>query len=146
MSDDEDWKQRALQHDMARFGAAAKRAGAVERRHSDDEGRVRLVEHYGRQRVVRTYLGEDGTILRVSVSSNRQEMRVINRQWDELAASFSPELLSRLLSRLESHEGQQQHTTVLMALEHIWRRRPDLRSMIEKVAPVVRVTAERRRR
>ena len=146
MSDDDDSKQRALQHDMASFGAAAQRAGAVERRHSDDEGRVRLVEHYGRQRVVRTYLGEDGTIEHVSVSSKRQEMRVINRQWDELAARFSPELLSRLLAQFESNEGQQRHTTVLMALEHIWRRRPDLRSMIEKVAPVVRVTANRLRR
>ena len=135
-----------MQQDMASFGAAAQRAGGVERRYSDDEGRTRLVEHYGRQRVVRTYLGEDGTIEQVSVSSKRQEMRVINRQWDELAARFSPELLSRLLSRLESNDGPQQHNTVFIALEHVWRRRPDLRSMIDRVAPVVRLSVKKRRR
>ena len=35
MTEEDDWKQKAIQHDMAVFGARARRAGANERRYVD---------------------------------------------------------------------------------------------------------------
>lgn len=138
MSDEDDWKQRAIQHDMAAFGARARRTGAEERRYVDDKGRVRLIEHIGKTRIVKTYLTEKGAIAQVSVTSVRDELREINRQWDEMAARITSEMLDRFISRLNSADTQREQSAVRIALGHIWRRRKDLRAEISRAVPDIK--------
>ena len=127
MSDEDDWKQRAIQHDMAVFGARARRAGAEERQYVDEKGRVRLVEHIGKTNVVKTVLTEEGRISYVSVTSVKAELRAINRQWDEMAPRITPEMLVKFVAIMNA-EGStpRQKNAARIALGHIWRRRKDL--------------------
>ena len=138
MSDEDDWKQRAIQHDMAAFGARARRTGAEERRYVDDKGRVRLIEHIGKTRIVKTYLTEKGTISQVSISSVRDELLEINRQWDEMATRITSEMLDKFISRLSSADTQREQNAVRIALGHIWRRRKDLRAEISRAVPDIK--------
>lgn len=138
MSDEDDWKQQAIQHDMAAFGARARRPGAEERRYVDDKGRVRLIEHIGKTRIVKTYLTEKGTISQVSISSVRDELLEINRQWDEMATRITSEMLDKFISRLSSADTQREQNAVRIALGHIWRRRKDLRAEISRAVPDIK--------
>lgn len=138
MSDEDDWKQQAIQHDMAAFGARARRTGGQERRYVDDKGRVRLIEHIGKTRIVKTYLTEKGTISQVSISSVRDELLEINRQWDEMATRITSEMLDRFISRLSSADTQREQNAVRIALGHIWRRRKDLRAEILRAVPDIK--------
>lgn len=139
MSDEDDWKQRAIQHDMAAFGARARRTGAEERKYVDDKGRVRLIEHIGRSRIVKTYLTEEGGISQVSITSVRDELRQINRQWDELAPLITTEALLKFVSVMNSAQSTpRQQTAVRVALRHIWRRRKDLRPKITRMVPEIK--------
>lgn len=139
MSDEDDWKQRAIQNDMAAFGARARRTGAAERKYVDDKGRVRLIEHIGKSRIVKTYLTEEGGISQVSITSVRDELRQINRQWDELAPLITTEALLKFVSVMNNAQSTpRQQTAVRVALRHIWRRRKDLRPEITRMVPEIK--------
>lgn len=139
MSDEEDWKRQAIQHDMAVFGARARRQGAEERQYVDDAGRVRLIEHIGKNRVVKTYLSEDGRISEVSVTSVKAELQKINREWDELAPRITSEMLAKFASVMSGAESSpRQQNAARVALGHIWRRRKDLRTEISRLVPDIK--------
>lgn len=139
MNEEDDWKRQAIQHDMAVFGARARRAGAEERQYVDDKGRVRLIEHIGRTRVVKTYLTEEGTISHVALTRVKDELRKINQQWDELAPRFTSEMLAKLLSIVSSAESTpRQQNAARLALGHIWRRRKDFRADITRAVPDIK--------
>lgn len=139
MSDEDDWKQQAIQHDMAVFGARARRTGAEERRYADDKGRLRLIEHVGKTRIVKTYLTEKGAIAQVSVRSVRDELRAINRQWDELALRITPEMLGKFVAVMKGADSTpRQQNAARIALGHIWRRRKDLRAEITRAVPDIK--------
>ena len=138
MTEEDDWKQKAIQHDMVVFGARARRAGAHEQRYVDDKGRVRLIEQIGRQKIVKTYLTEEGTISRVSITSVRDELREINRQWDEMAPRITSEMLTVFIARMNSADSTRQQNAAGLALGHIWRRRKDLRAEISRAVPDIK--------
>jgi len=139
MSDEADWKQQAIQHDMAVFGARARRRGFEERQYADDAGRVRMIEHIGKTRVVKTYLSEDGRISEVSVTSVKAELEKINREWDELAPRITSEMLTKFAAVLSSTDSSpRQLNAVRVALGHIWRRRKDLRTEISRLIPDIK--------
>lgn len=138
MSREDDWKQQAIQHDLAVLGARARRAGAQERSYVDDKGRVRMIEQIGKRKIVRTYLSEDGLISRVSISSVSEELREINRQWDEMAPLITPEMLAKYISLLRSADDPKRQHAVEIALGHIWRRRKDLRTELARLIPDIK--------
>ncbi|MFO0575356.1 MAG: hypothetical protein U1A78_15295 [Polyangia bacterium] len=139
MSEENDWKQRAIQHDLAAFAARARRSGAQERRYTDEEGRLRLIEHVGRTKIIKTYLNEEGLIAQVTVTTVREELRQIREQWDEMAPKITSEMLAKLLVVVNDPDSTaKQQTSVRIALGHIWRRRKDLRAEITRVVPDIR--------
>lgn len=139
MSEEDDWKQQAIQHDMAVFGARARRAGAEERQYIDDQGRVRLVEQIGKRRVVKTFLTEEGRISQVSITSVQSELRAINRQWDEMAPRITPEMLVKFVAVMKGADSTpRQQNAARIALGHVWRRRKDLRAEITRAVPDIK--------
>ena len=139
MSEEDDWKRQAIQHDMAVFGARAQRAGAEERQYVDNKGRVRLVEHIGKRRVIKTFLSEEGRISQVSITSVQSELRAINRQWDEMAPRITPEMLGKFVTVMKGADSTpRQQNAARIALGHIWRRREDLRAEITRAVPDIK--------
>lgn len=139
MSREDDWKQQAIQHDMGVFGARARRAGAKETRIVDEKGRVRMIEQIGRTQIVRTYFSEEGTISQVRISSVREELREINRLWDQMAPRVTMEMLEKYVSRLVSAEDKSEEQRALqLAIGHIWRRRKDLRLVMSRIVPHIK--------
>lgn len=139
MREEDDWKRQAIAHDMAVFGARARRAGAGERQYVDDKGRVRIVEHIGRAKVVKTFLTEEGQIFQVSITSVQSELRAINRQWDELAPRITPEMLEKIVAIVNAEGStRRQKNASRIALGHIWRRRKDLRAEITRAVPEIK--------
>lgn len=139
MSNEEERKRRAIQNELAVYAARARLEGADERTYVDDKGRVRLVEHIGKKRVVKTYVTEEGTISQVRITSVRDELREINQQWDEMAPRIASEMLEKLFARMNSADSTpREQTAVRLALGHIWRRRKDLRAEISRAVPDIK--------
>lgn len=139
MSEEDDWKRQAIQHDMAVFGARARRAGAEERQYVDDKGRVRLVEHIGKKNVVKTFLTDEGRISQVSITSVKTELRAINQQWDEMAPAITPEMLVKFVAVMNAADSTpRQRNAARIALGHIWRRRKDLQAEITRAVPDIK--------
>jgi len=136
MSEDDEWKRRAIQQDLAAHGLRAGRAGAPERIYRDEQGRVRLVERIVKSKMVKTHLTEDGQIFKVTITSVQAELREIKRQWDELAPKFTTEMLAKLVAILRAEDSTPRQTNAArLALKHIWRRRKDLRAAIRSAVP-----------
>ena len=128
--DEDDWKQRAIANDMLAFSSLGQKPSDFVREAFEEDG-TRLVERYGKKKVWRYQYSPDGDLIQVVVTTVKQEMAEINRQWDSVAQ----EITTANLAEYEIAITKLGESPVRFALNHIWRRRPDLRAEIKRRFP-----------
>ena len=128
--DEDDWKQRAIANDMLAFSSQGQKPSDFVREAFEEDG-TRLVERYGKKKVWRYQYSPDGDLIQVVVTTVKQEMAEINRQWDSVAQ----EITTANLAEYEIAITKLGESPVRFALNHIWRRRPDLRAEIKRRFP-----------
>ena len=128
--DEDDWKRRAIANDMLAFSSQGQKPSDYVREAYEEDG-TRLVERYGKKKVWRYQYSPDGDLIQVVVTTIKQEWAEINSQWDSLAQQIT----TAHLAEYEIAITKLGESPVRFALNHIWRRRPDLRAEIKRRFP-----------